>query len=87
MIRVLGLSIDENLSWKDQYENVNDKVKGGLSALQRLKDILPQSKLASVYLFINPFNAGLPNLFSPWTPIFFQSGMDPQGADLARILN
>ena len=47
--KYLSLKIDEYLSWKDQYIKVNAKVKGGLSALQRLKDILPQSKLAAVY--------------------------------------
>ena len=40
--KYLGLNIDENLSWKDQYEKVKAKVKSGLSALQRLTDILPQ---------------------------------------------
>ena len=44
-----GLNIEENLSWNDQYKEVKAKVKSGLSALQRLKDILPQSKLAAVY--------------------------------------
>ena len=47
--KYLGLNIDENLSWNDQYKNVKAKVKSGLSALQRLKDILLQSKLAAVY--------------------------------------
>ena len=47
--KYLGLNIDENLSWNDQYKKVKAKVKSGLSAPQRLKDILPQSKLAAVY--------------------------------------
>ena len=47
--KYLGLNIDENLSWNDQYKKVKAKVKSGLSALQRLKDILPLSKLAAVY--------------------------------------
>ena len=47
--KYLGLHIEENLSWKDQYKKVKAKVKSGPSALQRLKDILPQSKLAAVY--------------------------------------
>ena len=47
--KYLGLNIDENLSWKDQYRKVKAKVKSGLSALRKLKDILPQSKLAAVY--------------------------------------
>ena len=47
--KYLGLNIDENLSWKDQYKKVKAKVKSGLSALRKLKDILPQSKLAAIY--------------------------------------
>ena len=47
--KYLGLNIDENLSWKDQYKTVKTKVKSGLSAIRRLKDILPQSKLTAVY--------------------------------------
>ena len=47
--KYLGLNIDENLSWNDQYKQVKAKVKSCLSAPQRLKDILPQSKLAAVY--------------------------------------
>jgi len=31
---------------KDQYKKVKDKVIG---ALQRLKDVLPQTKLAAIY--------------------------------------
>ena len=37
----LGLNIDENLSRNDEYKEVKAKVKSALSALQRLKDILP----------------------------------------------
>ena len=47
--KYIGLNIGEYLSWNDQYKKVKDKVKGGLSSLQRLEDILPQSKLAAVY--------------------------------------
>ena len=47
--KYLGLNIDENLSWNDQNKKGKAKVKSGLSALQRLKDILPQSKPAVVY--------------------------------------
>ena len=47
--KYLGLHTDENLSWNGQYKKVKAKVKSGLSALQRLKDILPQSKQGAVY--------------------------------------
>ncbi len=46
--KYLGLNIDNNLTWKDQYK-VKTKVKNSLSAIRKLKDILPQSKLAAVY--------------------------------------
>ena len=46
--KFIGLNIDENLSWKDQCKKLKDEVKGGLSTLQRLKNILPQSNLAAV---------------------------------------
>jgi len=47
--KYLGLNIDENLNCKDEYKKVKDKFKGGLSTRQRLKDILPHSKLALGY--------------------------------------
>ena len=31
--KCLGLIIDENFGWKDQYKKVKDKVKGGLTTL------------------------------------------------------
>ena len=45
----LGFNIGDNLSWKDQSKTVKTKVKSGLSAIRKLKDILPQSKLTAVY--------------------------------------
>ena len=45
----LGFNIGDNLSWKDQYKTVKTKVKSGISAIRKLKDILPQSKLTAVY--------------------------------------
>ena len=47
--KYLGLNVDETLSWKDHYKKVKAMVKSGLSAIRKLKDILPQSKLAAVY--------------------------------------
>ena len=45
----LGIIIDENLTWDGQYKRVKGKMSAGLSALKRLKNILPQSQLCSVY--------------------------------------
>ena len=47
--RYLVFNINENPSWQDQYEGVKATVKSDLSAILKLKDILPQSKLAAAY--------------------------------------
>ena len=48
-VKSLGIIIDENLTWDEQYKRVKGKMSVGLSALKRLKNILPQSQLCSVY--------------------------------------
>ena len=45
----LGLTVDDSLNWNEQYKSVKGKVVGGLAALRKLKNILPQSKLPDVY--------------------------------------
>ena len=45
----LGVIIDEGLKWKDQYKSLTGKLAGGLSSLNKFKDVLPQSKLCDVY--------------------------------------
>ncbi len=47
--KYLGINIDENLNWKEQYKTVKNKLKGGLGSLRKLKNILPQKKLDQVY--------------------------------------
>ena len=47
--KYLGINIDESLSWKEQYKAIKNKLKGGLSTLKKLKNILPQRKLDQVY--------------------------------------
>ena len=47
--RYLGINIDESLNWKEQYKAIQNKLKGGLSSLRKLKNILPQRKLDQVY--------------------------------------
>ena len=39
----LGVIVDENLSWKEHFRSLKGKVTSGLSALKKLKNILPQS--------------------------------------------
>ena len=48
----LGVTDDENLNWDEQFQTVKNKICGGLASLKKLKNILPQSKLGSVYYAI-----------------------------------
>ena len=41
--------MDEYLNWDEQLKSVKSKICGGLASLKRLKNILPRSKLCSVY--------------------------------------
>ena len=47
--KYLGIIIDENLDWDEQFKQIRSKIKTGLMSLKRLKNILPQSQLCSVY--------------------------------------
>ena len=38
-----------SLNWEEQYKTCKNKLKGGISSLRKLKDILPQRKLEQVY--------------------------------------
>ena len=48
-IKYLGIMVDENLTWNEQYKSLKGKIKNALSSLWKLKNILPQSKLDQVY--------------------------------------
>ena len=41
--------VDDYLKWDDQFKIVKSKICGGLASLKKLKNILPQSMLGSVY--------------------------------------
>ena len=45
----LRVMVDEYLNWDEQFKSVKSKIYGGLASLRNLKNILPQSKLCSVY--------------------------------------
>ena len=47
-IKYPGVTIDENLYWNKQYKKLKCKLKGGLSSLRKLQNILPRSKLDHV---------------------------------------
>ena len=44
-IKYLGVNIDESLTWEEQFETAKNNLKGGISSLRKLKDILSQRKL------------------------------------------
>ena len=45
----LGVIVDEKLNWDDKFKRTKGKVSGGLAALKKLKNIVPQSQLCNVY--------------------------------------
>ncbi len=44
--------VDENLKWDEQFKTFKNKICGGLASQKKLKNILPQSELCSVYYAI-----------------------------------
>ena len=40
--KYLGLTVDDSLTWNEQYKSVKGKVVGGLASLREFKNILPQ---------------------------------------------
>ena len=48
----LGITVDENLKWDEQYKIVHGKICGGFASLKKLKNIIPQTKLNIVYYAI-----------------------------------
>ena len=50
--KTLGVLVDENLNWDEHFNSVKGKTCCGLASLKKLKDIIPQRKLCSVYYAI-----------------------------------
>ena len=48
-VKSLGIIIDEKLNWNDHFKLLKGTVAACLSSLKKLKNILPQSKLCSIY--------------------------------------
>ena len=44
--------VGENRNWEEQFETVKNKIHGGLASLKKLKNILSQSKLGTIYYAI-----------------------------------
>ena len=59
----LDIVVDENLSWDEQYNTLKGKIYGGLSSLKKLKNIIPQTKLCSVYYAIIESHLRMPMKF------------------------
>ena len=47
-VKYLGITVDENLTWNEQYKNLQGKIKNALSSLWKLNNILRQSQLDQV---------------------------------------
>ena len=45
----LGVIVDEGLNWEQHFKVVKGKVRGGLSSLKKLKNLVPQKQLDNVY--------------------------------------
>ena len=45
----LGVIVDEGLIWEQHFKVVKGKVRGGLSTLKKLKNLVPQKQLDNVY--------------------------------------
>ena len=48
-VKYLGTMVDEKLTWNEQYKKIKSKIKSALSFLQKVRNILPQSRLDQVY--------------------------------------
>ena len=45
----LGVTLDENLTWKQHVLNISNKVKKGLGVLRRTRELLPIDSLNQIY--------------------------------------
>ena len=47
--KALGVKITEKLNWNEQFRRIERKMSGGLVALKKLKNVIPQYQLCNVY--------------------------------------
>ena len=45
----LGVIVDEGWNWEQHFKVVKGKVRGGLSSLKKLENLVPQKQLDNVY--------------------------------------
>ena len=48
-VKSLVVIVGEGLKWKNQFKSLTGKLAGGLSSLEKLKNVLSQSKLCDIY--------------------------------------
>ena len=48
-IKALGVVIDQNLTWKDQIDELAKKIASGIGALKRARDFVPFETLITIY--------------------------------------
>ena len=54
--KVLGVKLDENLSWEKHIDHISSKITSGIGAIIRIKDYVEQSTLVTVYnALIQPY--------------------------------
>ena len=47
--KIIGVYIDESLTWSKHIEEITKKITAGISALKRLRDFASRDVLVSVY--------------------------------------
>ena len=45
--KVLGVKLDENLSWEKHIDHISSKITSGIGAIMRIKDYVEQSTLVT----------------------------------------
>ena len=54
--KTLGLTLDENLTWRDHVEVISKKISSGIGALKRIRGLIDQETAIKVYQgFIEPY--------------------------------
>ena len=54
--KILGVTLDENLTWENHINVIAKKVSSGISALKRVRGLVDQETAAKIYQgFIEPY--------------------------------
>ena len=53
--KTLGMTLDENLTWRDHVEVISKKISSGIGALKRIRELIDQETAIKAYQgFIEP---------------------------------